>query len=259
MGADTSGNTNHLTIDSADSGELGVTTDTPTNNFCTLNPLANAIANPITLSEGNLKALGDSDSWEGVASTMGVKNGKWYWEAKLADLYDDDAGTAGADGDYAHVGIYNDDAVASGGLESYFGHVGAGIAYGKGQDTTIHGRPTTSTTYGSTHTDDDIISMALDLDNNFIYFAKNGTYHDYDSVTGVPTSGSSGTGGFAIPANEVYLPGVACYQATWEMNFGNPAFAISSGNADANGYGNFEFAVPSGYYALCTKNLAEYG
>jgi len=43
------------------------------------------------------------------------------------------------------------------------------------------------------------------------------------------------------------------------INFGNPSFAISSGNADANGYGNFEYAVPSGYYALCTKNLAEYG
>ncbi len=48
-------------------------------------------------------------------------------------------------------------------------------------------------------------------------------------------------------------------EATWECNFGNPAFSISSGNADANGYGNFEYAVPSGYYALCTKNLAEYG
>ena len=43
------------------------------------------------------------------------------------------------------------------------------------------------------------------------------------------------------------------------VNFGNPSFSISSGNADANGYGNFEYAVPSGYYALCTKNLAKYG
>ena len=43
------------------------------------------------------------------------------------------------------------------------------------------------------------------------------------------------------------------------VNFGNPSFSISSGNADANGYGNFEYAVPSGYYALCTKNLAEFG
>ena len=31
-----------------------------------------------------------------------------------------------------------------------------------------------------------------------------------------------------------------------EFNFGNPPFSISSGNADANGYGNFEYAVPSG-------------
>ena len=44
-----------------------------------------------------------------------------------------------------------------------------------------------------------------------------------------------------------------------QMNFGNPVHSISSGNADANGYGNFEYAVPSGYYALCTKNLAKYG
>ena len=45
----------------------------------------------------------------------------------------------------------------------------------------------------------------------------------------------------------------------FQVNFGNPHFSISSGNADANGYGNFEFAVPTNYYSLCTKNLAEYG
>ena len=44
-----------------------------------------------------------------------------------------------------------------------------------------------------------------------------------------------------------------------EFNFGSPPYAISSGNADGNGYGNFEYAVPSGYYALNTKNLAEFG
>jgi len=46
---------------------------------------------------------------------------------------------------------------------------------------------------------------------------------------------------------------------TYEINFGNPSFAISSSNADADGHGNFEYAVPSGYFALCTKNLAKYG
>ena len=46
---------------------------------------------------------------------------------------------------------------------------------------------------------------------------------------------------------------------TLNQNFGSPSYAISSGNTDGNGYGNFEYAVPSGYFALCTKNLAEYG
>jgi hypothetical protein len=43
------------------------------------------------------------------------------------------------------------------------------------------------------------------------------------------------------------------------INFGNPPYTISSGNSDGNGMGNFEYSVPSGYYALNTKNLAEYG
>ena len=46
---------------------------------------------------------------------------------------------------------------------------------------------------------------------------------------------------------------------SWQANFGSPPYAISSGNADADGHGNFEYAVPSGYFALCSKNLAEYG
>jgi len=44
-----------------------------------------------------------------------------------------------------------------------------------------------------------------------------------------------------------------------EANFGSPPYSISSGNADDNGYGNFEYDVPTGYYAICTKNLAQYG
>ena len=42
-------------------------------------------------------------------------------------------------------------------------------------------------------------------------------------------------------------------------NFGSPTYANSSDAADANGYGAFEYAPPTGYFALCTKNLAEYG
>ena len=245
-GADTSGNTNHF--DDTNMDTYDITTDTPTNNFATLNPLANALTNPITLSEGNLKAVGDSSSWEMISSTIGAKNGKWYWEVKLTAL-----------SSYAQIGITNDYAIISDALESYFGHAGSGVAFGKGQDATIYHTGGNSTSYGTTYSAGDMASVALDLDNNFIYFAKDGTWMDYSSATGDPTSGSSGTGGYAITANELYIPAVACNQATWEVNFGNPSFSISSGNADANGYGNFEYAPPSGYYALCTKNLGEYG
>ena len=246
IGADTSGNDNHLTVTNL--AATDVTTDTPTNNFATLNPLANALTNPITLSEGNLKAVGDSSSWEMISSTIGAKNGKWYWEVKLTAL-----------SSYAQIGITNAYAISSGALESYFGHAGSGVAFGKGQDATIYHTGGNSTSYGTTYSAGDMASVALDLDNNFIYFAKDGTWMDYSSATGDPTSGSSGTGGYAITANELYIPAVACNQATWEVNFGNPSYANSSSVADANGYGAFEYAPPSGYYALCTKNLGEYG
>ena len=44
-----------------------------------------------------------------------------------------------------------------------------------------------------------------------------------------------------------------------QMNFGSPMYSISSGNTDGEGFGNFEYAVPSGYLALCTKNLGSSG
>ena len=48
--------------------------------------------------------------------------------------------------------------------------------------------------------------------------------------------------------------------SSYEFNFGGyRTYSISSAASDANGYGTFEYAPPSGYYALCTKNLAEYG
>ena len=78
-------------------------------------------------------------------------------------------------------------------------------------------------------------------------------------------SGSTGTGALAIPASPVdgvyysQFANIHNTSSTFEANYGNPSFSISSGNADANGHGNFEYAVPSGYFALCTKNLAEHG
>ena len=78
-----------------------------------------------------------------------------------------------------------------------------------------------------------------------VTFYKNGASQ---GAINIPTAGTL-----------TYFVGSATSNGTTSMNFGSAAYAISSGNADANGYGNFEFAVPSGFYAMNTANLAEFG
>ena len=100
--------------------------------------------------------------------------------------------------------------------------------------------------------------LALDMDNGYLYAGKNGSWNN----SGVPTSGSSGTGnvysGFSgktiTPCNALNGSSIIV-----GLNFGNPQFTIASSNSDAAGFGSFEYAVPSGYYALCTENLNTYG
>jgi hypothetical protein len=62
-----------------------------------------------------------------------------------------------------------------------------------------------------------------------------------------------------ISMTQTFFVGLSDENGASDVNFGNAPFTISSGNADGDGFGNFEYAVPSGYFALCTKNLAEYG
>jgi len=234
IGADTSGNDNHLTVNGL--AATDVTVDTPTNNFCTVNPLGGATSSgKWTFSEGNTQIQqNDNGNWRATGSTMAVANGKWYWEIEF------DAGTL----DEIFVGVHDSDVSLEGtnrwvtGSTLFYNHVGGEIR----QDGT-----NTDNNYGELD-HGDILGVALNMDDKKISFYDNG------SAIISNFSLSSGITGFAMPtfmsdANNV----------VYKVNFGNPPFSVSSGNADANGYGNFEYAVPSGYYALCTKNLAEFG
>ena len=97
--------------------------------------------------------------------------------------------------------------------------------------------------------------IAIDVDNNKLWCGKDGSW------TGDP---ANGTGNSVTLGTHEYAPwfhsaGTAGDNSA-SVNFGGcPSFTISSANADGNGYGSFEYAVPSGFYSLCTKNLAEYG
>jgi hypothetical protein len=118
------------------------------------------------------------------------------------------------------------------------------------------------TSYGDSFTTNDIIGIYLDLDNNKVYWAKNGTLQN--SGTGISiTDGYD----YTFVFNMYNSGGDATTYNVSEVNFGNPTWSLSSAVADANGYGSFEYNPSSGtfdsaskdFYALCTKNLAEFG
>jgi hypothetical protein len=217
-------------------------TDTPTNNFCTLNPLmANAgPANYLPITEGGTKAVNTAAAYKIANSTFGVTSGKWYWEVKATDV--NGVTAIGVtmpfywDADYTLQGCI------------YYGQLGQRY------------NNASATSFGATYTDGDIISFALDMDATppTMTVYKNNVSQG-NLMAGLSINGTGGA--FLPPKEDGYFPKVVGYNAnTFECNFGGyTSFSISSAASDANGYGTFEYAPPSGYYALCSKNLARFG
>ena len=111
--------------------------------------------------------------------------------------------------------------------------------------------------YGDSYGNSDIIGVALDMDNRKVYFAKNNTWQN----SGDPTSGSTGTGAIDLPdSTDGYLFAVSYDSGgQWVVNFGGYTTMSISSSANDGDYGTFEYAPPSGYYALCTKRLGVHG
>ena len=242
IGADTSGNDNHLAVTNL--AATDITTDTPTNNFITVTPLGGVDSSSrFTFTEGNtVITQADNGNWRGTGSTIALTSGKWYWEVQNA-------------------------ASASTNFRCFIGVIDANIDI---NNTTSYDLPAASLWYnwnnGEINTDGtyttadygggssgspiaqgDTLGVLLNMDDNEVSFFKNG---------------SALVEGFSLSTNiSTAMPFFASGESadTFKINFGNPAHSISSTQADDNGYGNFEYDVPAGYYAICTKNLAEYG
>ncbi len=216
------------------------TTDTCTNNFATLNPLDNFYANA-ALSEGNLKMVSGSSRECSSTATIALSNGKWFWEYEVTSI-------SAPFGGIQPIPSFGNTASAAVLQTNGLGY----LKTGKVETTDGSGGSTVLASY-ATYAANDIIGVALDLDasTNIIYFYKNGVLQG----SGVNLTHVDST------ANGHYLIafGAISGQSTFEINFGNPITALDSANADANGYGAFEFTVPSGFYSICSKNLAEYG
>jgi len=222
LGADVSGNGNNFTVNNLTS--IDQTTDTCTNNFATLNPLGGYG----TFSEGNLKFVTSTTDGQWGTSTISLSSGgKWYCEVKMI----------ATDSKY-QVGLTNNNAQE---FTYRVVYRSDGVIYVGGSSTSGY----------STYTTNDIIGMAFDSSNREITFYKNGS--SVGTVT-APALASS------VPQDYFFgATSLSSGTLTTEWNYGNPPYTISSGNTDGDGYGNFEYAVPSGYYSLNTKNLAEYG
>ena len=216
-------------------------TDTPTLNYCTFNPLDNTYGQG-TFSEGNLKIVTDSSLYAVNTSTFHLTKGKWHFEVRVGDSNQKNC-----------IGISGNSGTFSGDSTLAFGDSANEYSYTASGELRYSGSSTGS--WGSSFTDGDIIGCSFDLDNNEIFFYKNGTIQNSGSAFSITDPTSTSSGGYFVAGGDFASDNTS----TMEYNFGSPTYSISSGNADANGHGSFEYPVKSGHYAINSANLAEFG
>jgi hypothetical protein len=253
LGTDSSGNANTFTVNNLTS--VDQSTDTELNNFATLNPLIPLGSNFSAPTEGNLSLSQSGTGNSGFyASTIIPSAGKWYFEVKA---------TAVSSSDRTNIGIANFESVTGTNSIENGDYKGISVSTGTtGRISVTNGATTTEfDVAGYVPVANDIMIFAVDMDNSRVYIGKNGTWFTTAAASGGNPATSTGYfspvlgNGFAVGAG--HGAGVSA-SATNQYNFGSPMYAANS-YTDAAGYGNFSYAVPSGYYALCTKNLNTYG
>ena len=218
--------------------------DTPTNNFCTMSPISGIG----TFSEGNLKVVttvaGSAPYKQMHYGTISASSGKYYWEVVPTDV----TGVLLLGSSSSQPSNKNQ--------HNQAGSPGTNVYNESGDVDT----GSTDRTDGASYGVGDIIGVALDMDNDRIYFAKANTWAN----SGNPSAGSNSYALSNSDDNE-QAP-IISNDSTGSnvgaiFNFGqDSSFAgnkTAQGNQDGNGIGDFYYAPPTGFLALCTKNLPE--
>jgi hypothetical protein len=247
LGLDSSGNSNTFTVN----GDGRQALDTPSNVHCTWNRLASKVIGTTswTLRDGNLSFVPTSNTNQWTTGTLCPAAGKWYWEVKS---------TQSGGGDWPDIGIMFTDSISqhmyvTGNPQHNFSYA-AGIE----PNGTRWAFGTQTTSWFSGYNSGDIINCAVDIDAGKLWWGVNGSWLN----SGDPANGTNP--GATFTAGTSFTPWTEQYQvsnAEVQANFGNGYFsttAISSAGSNGNG-SLFEYDVPSGYYALNTKNINTYG
>jgi len=238
FGTDESGTGNNYTVAGLAANDQVL--DTPTNNFCVPNVLDNYYFAG-TFADGNLKLTSSGASGNYTFHTTSMKmpeTGKWYAEVEC-DVVGSGVG----------FGITEEPSTA---VNSYIGNLSTAFAYYSNGQSFHEG----GSSFGDSFTSGDIIGIAVDMDNKKIYYSKNGVFQ----ASGNPAGNSNG---LSIDSGVTYFFAAnddtgAGTTSTWIWNFGQGG-TNTDGNKDSRSIGNFKYSVPSGYLALCTKNLFNAG
>ena len=248
LGKDSSGNGNNFTPNnfsvSAGSGNDSVS-DTPTNNFCTFNPLKVNASNPIVFSEGNLQHNGVSgNNHLRSATTMQVNSGKWYVEFKFVSGYEATNGTVrfGICTEAGHRDSNND--------ATWYQNTENFLAIQYGNNGTVYrsetGTNTSELTGLSTFVNGDVMGIALDLDNDKFFVSKNGTFFSNGTGTQDPAAGT----------NPLYSGGVLTTRKSDGFYFNIDGYSAQVVTADFGQQG-YAYTPPSGFKKVNSANLPD--
>ena len=254
LGEDQSGNNHDFTLTNIASSDQA--TDTPTNNFCTLalQVRAGTSSEIAPIREGGTYMPVDgTNQFLNYFGTIGVTKGKWYWEVYIPSR-------SASYGLLDYIGLHSMKTIpiaagAVGGTSQcnyvlHYGDYNATVNGTNSGQNTAAGLPSYGTD-GAGKT----FGVAFNADDGEITFYANNTRIGNAGIDIFDLHDDMAAGTFVLPFFQVY-------DNDLYVNFGGCSFWASPSDydeTDANGYGSFAYAPPSGYYALCTKNLAEYG
>jgi hypothetical protein len=253
LGNDANGSNNWTPTNLASTDQM---VDTPTNNFATGNPLARwgwtDNVGHVSFSEGNLKAQATSNQVQ-AAKVSFTMAGKRYFETLILTQQYQVIGI-GEEFYGGQSGVTDNGGNAVDGLNVY---VNAGIEYSTQR---VNGSET-STNISSTFTVNagDILQFAYDADTGKAWFGVNNTWYG----SGNPSTGANPVCTFPVASRSNIQPAGSDYSTGggFIWNFGqDSSFAgnkTAQGNQDGGGIGDFYYTPPSGFLALCTKNLPD--